>query len=166
MNELVELRNVCEDDALLLQTLASECPPLDIHTPYTYWVIARFFGRSSFIAEISGEPVGYITSVDNGNELLIWQIGLKEKARGKGISEKLIRRVISDALAGGKKIFVSIDKNNQPSNGAFSAYCRRNGLKMTRERTVTLTSAVDPVFTESEELFRIEPDAKENENAL
>ncbi len=160
MKENIKIRNVCDGDSELLQKLASECPPLDVHTPYTYWVIARFFGKNSFIAEIDGKPLGYITSVENGEETLVWQIGIKKEVRGSGLAYLLIDKVIAPAIAAGRKVYVSIDRSNAPSNGAFSSYCRKNGLILKNLKTVALRSVTDADFYECEDLFLIEPDEK------
>ena len=83
MKQELMIRQVQPEDATLLRELARRCPPLDVHTHYTYWVIARYFGKNSFIAEQEGRGAAYITSVENNDTLLIWQIGITEALRGR-----------------------------------------------------------------------------------
>lgn len=42
----MKIRNVTERDTETLMNLAKNNPPLDVHTPYTYWVIAKYFSRT------------------------------------------------------------------------------------------------------------------------
>src|SRR5690606_20196666 len=51
----LRIRPTGPDDATLLRSLARRCPPLDLHTPYTYWVQATYFGDTCFVAELGGE---------------------------------------------------------------------------------------------------------------
>lgn len=150
------IRSITDNEASIIHTLAAMCPPLDVHTPYTYWVISRFFGHISFIAELNGKPIGFITSVDNGSELLIWQIGIISAERGKGFSYYLIDKVVSIARERNLKIIVSIDETNINSNAAFQAYCRKKRLLLKPVGSLSLTSMIDPSFAEAEAIYSID----------
>lgn len=157
MDRSLIIRNVNEQDSKTLEYLASVCPPLDVHTPYTYWVICRYFSETSFIAEYDGIPVGYITGIDSGTEVLVWQIGIVDEMRGKGLSGALIDKIVSLAEKKGRLIHVSIDKSNENSNSAFRSYCRSHRMKMVRLGSVSLSSLVNTDFSENEEYYSIEP---------
>ena len=152
------VREVRESDAVLLRELAKKCPPLDLHTPYTYWVVAEYFGKCSFIVEKDGTPIGYIMCVLNRETLLIWQIGIREEYRKQGISAVLIDRVFQwyEANRNGRfDITVSISNENQDSFSAFSNYCARRGYEMKPDSEIVLTDPDDPDFHEREILYRI-----------
>lgn len=149
------MRSATADDAALLRDLARRCYPLDVHTPYTYWVVCRFFGTGCFLLEREGEAVGYLMTVDTPECLFVWQIGLLEPHRGQGHSQRLIRAAAEYASRLGKEIQVSIAPENQASYGAFSAYCRNHGMVMEPCGEVSLTDLEDKSFREYEVHYRI-----------
>jgi hypothetical protein len=61
-----------EKDSETLFNLAKNNPPLDVHTPYTYWVIAKYFSDTSFILEQNGVPIGFITALETPEFIFIW----------------------------------------------------------------------------------------------
>lgn len=125
---MICIRNVTKNDANLLQNLANSCKPLDVHTIYTYWVLCNYFNNSCYILEIDTKPIGFITAVQS-NKMLIWQIGILSEYRGNGYSLKLIDAVISN-INDTEDIRVTIDKNNDASNGAFKKYASVNNYEI------------------------------------
>ncbi len=148
------IRNVTESDAPLLRHLAKNCPPLDLHTQYTYWVIAGFFGGSSFLLEQDGEPVGYLTAVDAPSAVFIWQIGILEAHRGKKLSRLLIRAAVEYAQAVSKDLEVTIAPDNVPSYSAFRSFCDANGTPLKRLGVTEVSDLDDPSFREREVRYR------------
>jgi|CXWJ01.1.fsa_nt_gi L-2,4-diaminobutyric acid acetyltransferase len=150
------LRSASEADAALLRDLARACPPLDLHTPYTYWVNARYFGDLAVIAEEGGLPIGFAMAVLRGQTLLLWQIGILPPARGRGISGTLIDQVERHAHQHGvTTIEVSIAPENAASNAAVRSWARRRSLEVEHIGDVKLTDDTDPGFMEFEHIFRI-----------
>lgn len=125
---MICIRNVTKNDANLLQNLVNSCKPLDVHTIYTYWILCNYFNNSCYILEIDTKPVGFITSVQS-SKILIWQIGILPEYRGNGYSLKLIDAVISN-INDTEDIRVTIDKNNNESNGAFKKYASLNNYEI------------------------------------
>lgn len=154
MNTLT-VRSAAAGDAALLRDLARRCYPLDVHTPYTYWVVSRFFGCGCFLLEHSGEAVGYIMTVETPECLFVWQIGLLEPWRGQGRSQTLIGAAAAYAAKLGKEIRLSIAPENKASYGAFSAYCRDHGMTLEPCGEVSLTDLEDKDFREYEICYRM-----------
>lgn len=153
MSEFV-VRPATTVDATLLHSLARACPPLDLHTHYTYWVQATFFGDGCYIAETVGRPVGFITSVTAGERQLVWQIGILSEFRGRRLSELLIDAVVRAARTDGRgEVEVSIAPENDISLAAFSGYARNHGLQLKAVGEVDLTDPMDPEFREFEKLY-------------
>lgn len=152
----ISLRSVTKHDAILLHSLARECPPLLLHTHYTYWVQAAFFGGECFIAELDHNAVGFITSVTARDRQLIWQIGVLPDHRGQGYSRLLIDRVVQSAIDQGReRIEFSIAKENVASTKAFKAYADRNGLIMNEIGELHLTDPLNPNFSEKESVYML-----------
>ncbi len=132
-NSAFSVRTVTEADHALLHRLAEACPPLDVHTPYTYWVLCTRFPETCFVLLHDGEPAGFLTAVRSARELFIWQIGLLPAWRGQGLSQLLIHSAVSAARQG-EAIRVTIAPDNLASLGAFQGYCRKHGLSWTEEK--------------------------------
>lgn len=129
-------RPVTDGDAALLLHLARSCPPLDVHTGYTYWVICHLYRETAFVLEEGGRPVGYVMAVPHGRVLFVWQVGIQEEYRGLGLAGRLF-----DALAMASRgrfdlLELTISPDNAASLGAFNSWCRNAGL---------LVDAVGPI---------------------
>lgn len=149
------LRNIKESDAPLLRFLAKRCYPLDVHTHYTYWVVAKYFGMGGFILEEEGTPVGYLMTVDAPCMVLAWQIGILKEHRGKGLSQMLIEAVVQYAKSVSKNLEVTIASDNIPSYSAFHGYSVRNGIAFEKVDTVDIKDLDDPAFQEKEVHYRM-----------
>ena len=130
----------------VLASLARRCPPLDVHTSYTYWVLAEYAGKSSFILRDtdSDENIGFITSAVIDGCGFIWQIGILPKHRGFGYSKLLIEAAseyLLEHVDGG--IQVTIADDNKASFCAFASFCAEHGYTM--EKTGVSVVSVDGV---------------------
>ncbi len=155
MKASMYIRHLKEDDAPLLRNIAYKCPPLDVHTPYTYWVICRFFAKSSFIVEDNNMPIAYIAALETDDTVFIWQIGIIEKYRRKHISSLLIDNVVKYAEEKHKSVSVSIDKSNTASNAAFQSYCSTHSYTLQCIGSLSLYDLSDPLFSENEEIYTL-----------
>ena len=154
---MVTYRKIQSKDAALLRALAQSCPPLDVHTHYTYWVVAHFFGEYGYIAEDNGKPIGYIMTVETKECIFVWQIGVIDEYKGKKISSGLIENVAADAAQKGVYLEVSIADDNIPSFSTFSNFCRKNGYTMEKIGVIDLSDLADESFSEIESHYRITP---------
>lgn len=158
MNHEFIIRSINEADAPILKNLANQCPPLDVHTAYTYWVVAKYFGEYSFMILEDELPIGYIMCVKNDECFLIWQIGILEKYRKKNISTLLIEKVfqkIKGSCVTPAVINVSIAPENKSSYCAFEKFCANNGYVMKEKEDLCLKDLDDPNFLEEEILYEI-----------
>jgi ribosomal protein S18 acetylase RimI-like enzyme len=114
------------------------------------------FGGACYLAFDGETPIGFATSVVEGNRALLWQVGVLESHRRQGISQLLIDAVVESARASGlSTVELSIDPNNANSLGAFGSYARKHGLPFDRIGDVDLTDAHNPGFREFEDLYAI-----------
>jgi len=152
----MKIRNVNTQDAPTLRKLASLCPPLDLHTPYTYWLLTFMYSDTCFILEIDDKPVGFITSVYSKKSLFIWQIGILPEYRHQGLSSALLKQVFTKADGLGiSKVNVSITEDNQASNKSFETFCKKNGFFMETVGIAEVTDLIIPEFKETEVVFEI-----------
>lgn len=150
------LRAVTAADAAVLRSLAAQCKPLDVHTPYTYWVLSAFFGKQCFIMYNGETPIGFISSITSEDTTFIWQIGLLKEYRGYGLSQRLIEAVADYAKKQTRRMCVTIAAANKSSKRAFEGFCGRNGLTMNECETIEVKDLIDPNFYESEVAYEIE----------
>lgn len=148
------IRNVHQKNHVLLQKLAKECKPLDVHTPYTYWVNATYHSKCSFILEDASEPVGYLMAIETPEIIFLWQIGIIPTLRKKGYSHILIDSCVEYAKSTGKDIELTIDALNQNSNEAFKAYCSKHEYRMEELKEQAICDDADDLY-EKEVLYHI-----------
>lgn len=153
--ERIVLRNINESDVAQLHFLAEKCPPLDVHTHYTYWVICKFFSASSFLLSVENENVGYITAIETENIIFVWQIGILEQYRGQGYSHLLIDSVVDYAKRKQKNLAVTIAEENKVSFSAFNNYCVKNGLSFRPNGSLWLSDLNNVDFCEKEKIYDI-----------
>jgi len=152
----MDIRTLTVKDAATIRKMASICSPLDLHTPYTYWLITYLFGDLCFIAHDETVPIAFITALCRGDMLFIWQVGVVSSYRRRGVSNQLLGCVFKRARdIGVSKVRVTISEENEASQSAFRCFCRRNGYAMTAAGNVEITDYLVPSFKESEIVYEI-----------
>lgn len=152
----MKVRNIMEKDSETLFNLAKNNPPLDVHTPYTYWVIAKHFSDTSFILEQNGVPIGFITALETPEFIFIWQIGINERFRGGYWGKYLIENVFNKAKELQKDVIVTIDKDNIPSIKRFTHFFEENRYEYEIVGNTNIEiKQLDFEITEKEEIYRI-----------
>ena len=151
----MNIRKANKDDYLLLRNMAKSCKPLDVHTPYTYWMVCNFFHDGCFIAEEDGIAAGSIMTIKGDDYVFIWQIGVVSEFRGKGLSQQLYKSVLDYARECRlKKIILSIAPDNDSSNFAFKKFCEKNELNLVQSGICNI-EIPDEQFFEKENLYEI-----------
>lgn len=149
------IRKAEKNDFVLLRDMAQNCKPLDVHTPYTYWVVCQFFSDGCFIAEEDGVAVGSIMTVKGDDCVFVWQIGVLSEFRGKGISQHLYKAVLDYARdCKVKKIMLSISPDNDNSNFAFKNFCKKNELNIVQSGVCNIEIPAEQFF-EKENLYEV-----------
>ena len=152
---MCNLRSVKEKDASTLRFLAMHCEPLDVHTPYTYWVVAKHYGDGSFILVDNENPIGFIMTVETDSSLFVWQIGILHEYRGRGLSQRLIEAVFNYAVQKQKNMEVTIAEDNLASYSAFLHFCNHKNIGFDKLRLVEIRDLEDISFKEDEIMYRI-----------
>ncbi len=151
---MISIRNITSDDVATLVGLAHQCPPLEIHTQYTYWVCANYYSRSSFILEDNKTPIGYVLVVDSPKAVFLWQIGIIPQYRKKGLSRVLLSACADYAKSEGKCIETTIAEENIDSLSAVSRFCKNNCFNLESCGEAIVLDSTGEVF-EREKRFRI-----------
>ncbi len=148
------IRCIEEKDLPQIRDFVSSCPPLGVHTLYTYWVLLHCFGDLCFISEEEGRINGIITGVASAQEpdcAFLWQIGIAGSERGKGLSRKLIESFFEAAGQKGiRRIQLTIDPENTASLKTF----RRWGGELRKIDSISLFDQFSKE-SENEDLYEI-----------
>lgn len=154
----MKCRFVQVKDYELLRDLAYRCKPLDLHTPYTYWVCCNYFPDFCIVLENENNtPIGYIMGLVQNNTAFVWQIGILEEYRGKKCSVFLLDTFIKSCKTHGIDRFqTTIDPLNQNSNSAFKNYAFSHSYSWTQVGELTVKdSQENKLETEHERIFEM-----------
>ena len=150
------VRQLGENESSVMRALANACPPLDLHTPYTYWVISKFFSDWCFVLEYDKVTVGFLMALCRDNTVFLWQIGILTEHRGQGCSGLLYQALMDRVESTDRDtVLVTIADGNQSSRSSLESFCRKTELVMERLESVEVTDLVDADFSEIETLYRI-----------
>jgi L-2,4-diaminobutyric acid acetyltransferase len=141
----IKLRSCMPADVEGIVQFVASCPPLDLHTSFTYWVTFKYWGDLCFVALMGERIVGYASAIGSGRDdatLYLWQVGVVDELRSSGLAQRLIESV---ADAGGqhgfRKLEVSIASDNEASLRAFSRFAASLGQSLDRCGEVSFEEA-------------------------
>ncbi|MFA7572199.1 MAG: GNAT family N-acetyltransferase [Lutispora sp.] len=130
----MRIRPMKTSDIGTIRELIDICKPLDLHTPFTYWILSEYFNNTCLILEDEGAIVGYTGGLKSSSKegvFYLWQIGLLPDYRGQGYFGLLLNRVIEEAKKTGcHYLEFSVLSDNYQSINAFSNYAKKKGLPM------------------------------------
>ena len=132
------IHNPYFDDYLKMHRLVGRIEGLVQHPAHVYKIMCDHFGDSVFLANEGEpqetEPVGLmlgIISTKMKGLLFVWQIGVDENARGKGIGSKLLQSTIDHARnVGHRGVMATVETTNIASQKLFE----KNGFEIVTEK--------------------------------
>ncbi|MBS9533941.1 diaminobutyrate acetyltransferase [Mycobacterium sp. M1] len=155
----IVLRRPRVADGPALWQLAVDSVTLDVNSPYAYILWCRDFAATSVIAEVNGEPAGFITGYhrpDESTTLMVWQVAVDSAHRGMGLAGRMLDHLMTESLPGGiSHLETSITPDNTASRRLFSAFARRWGADLVCRELFSAELLGDGHL--AEELFRIGP---------
>jgi ribosomal protein S18 acetylase RimI-like enzyme len=93
----------------------------------------QYAGRSHQVVLLDGEPVGRLYLARTDGEILIVDIALLPEHRGRGIGTALLRDVLAEADADGKRVTIHVERLNP----ALALY-ERLGFRVAEDKGVYL----------------------------
>lgn len=161
-DELIILRPPTVADGADLWRIAEGTGVLDTNTPYAYLLWARDFAETSVIAEVEGEPAGFITGYLKPNDpstLFIWQVAVDSTFRGRGLAKKMLFELVTRSSAA--RLETTITADNEASIALFTALARAHDTEIARRDL--FSEDLFPTAEESgethaaEDLYVVEP---------
>lgn len=131
----IKFRKPTLEDGSDIWALISECKPLDENSMYFNLVQCDHFADTCILAERDGHTVGWISGhipPDKPDTLFVWQVAVREEARGIGLAGRMLRALFDrPELAGVHRIETTITKDNKASWGLFHAFAKKRGGTLT-----------------------------------
>jgi len=120
--------SLSKDDALSMHRIARESKVLETNTVYCYLAFVHHFGSDGcIVVERDGQVVGYVQGYRIPSEretVFVWQIGVDQSERGKGLGKHLLKQLcfrLSDD--GVTHLAATVTPSNIPSRcPCFLAY--------------------------------------------
>jgi L-2,4-diaminobutyric acid acetyltransferase len=102
---------------------------IDHHTDYTLWQAAYFDPELFFTALVDKRIAGYLFGRSTKDSILLWQIAVDRKERGKGIGKKLVSALIHYAKNNNfSSIITTITPDNIASKVTISSAAKSCGF--------------------------------------
>lgn len=121
------VRQLTADDSELLLNLARACPPLDVLTAYTYWMVSHLYSSTSYVLVdgATGRTAGYVMGLPGEDTMFCWQLGILPEFRGWGGSGLLFAALANRAVELElDKMEMSIGTRNEVSRSALASFVR------------------------------------------
>ncbi|NNU80329.1 diaminobutyrate acetyltransferase [Halovulum dunhuangense] len=124
--QTITFRKPVAEDGAEIWALIKSCPPLDVNSMYCNMVQCDHFRETCVLAEMNGEPVGWISGylVPNDPEtLFVWQVAVSEKARGCGLGKRMLAELLErTACRRVRRMQTTITRDNAASWGLFRSF--------------------------------------------
>ncbi|MGO1543167.1 MAG: diaminobutyrate acetyltransferase [Gulosibacter sp.] len=152
------LRGPRQDEGAAIWELARDSERLDLNTPYAYMLWARDFHKSTLVADVDGELVGFIIGFmrpDEPTTLMVWQVAVDMEHRGHGIAGRMLEALVE--RTGARALETTVTNANEASTRLFAALAARHGAEHTISDLFEPEHFPATQEWEAEKLHRIEP---------
>lgn len=127
-------RNPTAGDAREINILVAACPPLDTNSLYCNLLQCTHFADTCLLAEQGGEIKGWISAYRPANDpdaIFVWQVAVRETARGQGLGLELLRRLLRlRAVRGVSYLKSTVTPSNLTSRALFTSFAAKSGLDL------------------------------------
>ena len=159
-NGAVVIRRPILADAAAIHRLVEDSETLDMNSRYLYLLLCRDYSVTCRVAEQDNQIIGFVTAYhppDQRQALFIWQIGVAQTHRGRGVA----MRMLVDLLAGLSElqswtIEATITESNLASRKLFTSLARRLGCDIRIDEGFH-AGLFAPAAHEAEQMFYIGP---------
>ncbi len=150
------LRRPHREDGLAVHRLIAANPPLDVNSPYSYYLLCEHFAETCVVAEFQGERLGFLSAYrrpDRPRTLFIWQVVVDPSMRGRGLAREMLLALLS---RGGEvnAIESTVNPSNKASRRLFERFAEEHGEGLEEELFLS-EAAFGEGGHESEILLRI-----------
>lgn len=123
------LRKPGATDGARVWDLVAACPPLDRNSLYCNLLQCTDFADTSVLAERGDDAVGWISGYRPPNDpstLFVWQVAVREEARGTGLAGKMLSALISrPGCEDVRYMKTTVTPDNDASRAMFRSFAKR-----------------------------------------
>lgn len=157
----VAVRTALRSDGALLWSLAREAGGVDLNSPYAYMMTCRNFTETCVVAEVFGQPAGFVTAhrlPSRPDTLFVWQVAVLKEFRGLGIARAMLDALVTQpAAAGVRTVEATVTPTNAASEKLFNAFAKGRGATLKIGAGFRKDDFPEGAAHEAERLFTIEP---------
>ena len=154
---MMQIRNATIDDLENIRQFVKNTPPLDLHTPYTYWVMYSQSNSLWKVAVLNNQIIGFVAGIGSlaqPNAAFMWQIGIDKTLAPRGLAKNLVDEfIISCRELNISKVQLTIDPKNKTSLVFFTKHYGKLNLQKTDSMNFTDTLSQDTI---SEDIYEFE----------
>jgi L-2,4-diaminobutyric acid acetyltransferase len=125
------IRPMTQTDFASVYQLVQNSGALDVHTPYTYWVMLNVCGGLGLVYERDHTVAGFVAGLAPfrmPDEALVWQIAVQPQWQRQGIGMRLLDDFASTARSRGfRSLCVTISPSNVASRQLFLRFAEHIG---------------------------------------
>ncbi|MFS0785121.1 diaminobutyrate acetyltransferase [Shouchella sp. 1P09AA] len=129
-SSVLTLQKPTVEDGAAMWELA-ETSTLDSNSVYKYIMMCEYFDETCIVAREGNEVVGFITAFippKQPDTLFVWQVGVAESQRGKGLALDLLERLIErDVCRDVRYVEATVTPSNKASQSLFKKLARSQG---------------------------------------
>lgn len=103
-------------DGRAVHALVRRCPPLDLNSSYSYFLLCSHHAETCVVAEKDGELVGFLSAYrlpQAPHTLFVWQVAVDAAARGHGLAGRMLDELLGRCSCSGVQL---IETTVSPSN--------------------------------------------------
>lgn len=116
-------------DGPAIWQLVIDAGTLDRNSSYLYLLLCRDFAETCVVAKRGTSLLGFLTGYRlpaRPEVVFVWQVGVSEDARGEGLANALLDRLLlSEGCRGVKYLETTVTRSNEPSRALFRSLARR-----------------------------------------
>lgn len=158
--EKLTFQTATKEDGAKMWELVSDTGVLDVNSPYSYLMMAKFFNKSSIVAKENDRMAGFVTAFhppESPHTIFVWQIGVSKEYQGQGIGSKLLHALLkSPSCENTTYLEATISPSNVASQSLFKKLARSLNTQCHVE-TCFRESQFPGDGHEKEDLYRIGP---------
>lgn len=150
------------EDAADIWKLVQRTPTLDANSPYAYLLLCTHFAETGLVARMGRELLGFVLGYvrpDQGGTAFVWQVGIAQEARGRGLGRQLLEGWFARCARRRDVRFLeaTVTPSNDASRALFASFALRQGAPL--QERIAFPGAVfpDEAPHEDEVALRIGP---------
>lgn len=131
---------------------------LDLNSPYAYVMWGEYFSRSSVVAEVGDEVVGFVMGFcppGDPSTIFVWQVAVDPARKQAGLASRMLDHLV-ERLPEVRHLEATVTPSNVASQGLFRSFAARHGASV-REDEAFAAEVFPGGGHEPEVRFRIGP---------